>query len=189
MARQSGLRSSMPCVWSAWGWLKRTPSSRLTSASISCSRKSGEVSMSTVVAPSDPEALDQHRAAAAAVLRVGRIAGAPPLPDPRHAAGRAAAEDGQTQRQCDDPTACGGLPRPAEACEKQLQGVGARRLGQRFGRRFRAPRRPRPPWRRQRPARCGGRDGASARDRARRSRPECGRAGRRARWRASPPTS
>ena len=30
MARQSGLRSSMPCVWSAWGWLKRTPSSRLT---------------------------------------------------------------------------------------------------------------------------------------------------------------
>ena len=62
------------------------------------------------------EALDKHRAAAAAVLRVRRIAGAPPFPDPRHAAGRGAAQDGQTQRQCDDPTACGSLPRPAAAC-------------------------------------------------------------------------
>ena len=34
-----------------------------------------------------PEALDKHRAAAATVLRVGRVASAPPFRDPRHAAG------------------------------------------------------------------------------------------------------
>ncbi len=48
------------------------------------------------------EALEEHRAAAAAVLRVRRIAGPPPLRDPRHAAGRAAAQNGQSQRQCGD---------------------------------------------------------------------------------------
>src|SRR3984885_5068694 len=57
-----------------------------------------------------PEALDKHRAAAAAVLRVGRIARAPPFRNARHAAGRAAPQDGQSQRQCEDPTACGSLP-------------------------------------------------------------------------------
>ena len=34
-----------------------------------------------------PEAFDKHRAAATTVLWVRRIAGAPPLRDPRHAAG------------------------------------------------------------------------------------------------------
>ena len=67
-----------------------------------------------------PEALEQHRAAAAAVLRVRRIAVAPPLPDSRHAAGRAAAQDGQPQRQCDDPTACGSLPPSGGSLEKKL---------------------------------------------------------------------
>ena len=182
MARQRGLRSSMPWVWSAWGWLIRTPSSRFTPASISCSRKSGEVSTRTVVAPPASEALDEHRAAAAAVLRVRRIAGAPPFPDPRHAAGRAAAQDRQSQRQCDDPAAGGSL-------EKKLQGVGARRRRQRFGlhpSRLSDHARRRDDERRLVAAAAMR---ASARDRARRSRPEGGRAGHRARWRASPPTS
>jgi hypothetical protein len=50
-----------------------------------------------------PEALEEHRAAAAAILGVCRIACSPPLPDPRHSGGRAAAEDGQTKGQCDRP--------------------------------------------------------------------------------------
>ena len=60
-----------------------------------------------------PEALDEHRAAAAAVLRIGRIARAPPFRNARHPAGRAAPQDGQSQRQCEDPMACGSL---AAAC-------------------------------------------------------------------------
>src|SRR5271166_4145894 len=50
-----------------------------------------------------PETFDKDRAAAAAVLGVCRIACAPTLPDPRHAAGRAAAEDSQAKAQCDRP--------------------------------------------------------------------------------------
>ena len=39
------------------------------------------------------DALEEQRAAAAAVQRIGRVAGAPALLDARHAGGRAAAED------------------------------------------------------------------------------------------------
>src|SRR3972149_3820816 len=45
----SGRRSSMPCVWSAWACVNRTPSMDFTSASSNCARRSGEVSTSTVV--------------------------------------------------------------------------------------------------------------------------------------------
>ena len=44
----------MPCVWSACSCVKSTASSRLTPASRSCSRRSGEVSTSTVVVPASP---------------------------------------------------------------------------------------------------------------------------------------
>ena len=140
MARQSGLRSSMPWVWSAWGWLKRTPSSRLTSASINCSRRSGEVSTSTVVAPSAPKrstSTEQRR------RRFFGFAGSQaPHPSPTRGtpAGRAAAQNGQAQRQCDDPKPAAACQRPAAACRglrepaKDCVGVGARRLGQRFER-------------------------------------------------------
>ena len=54
-------------------------------------------------------AFEQHRAAAATVLRVRRIARAPSFRNPRHAAGRATAQDRQSQRQCDDPVGGGSL--------------------------------------------------------------------------------
>ena len=87
-----------------------------------------------------------------------------------------------------DSKACGGLPklRAAPASLRKTACVLARVAAASASAQARAPRRPRPPSRRQRPARCAGRDGASARDRARRSRPGCGRAARRARWRAEP---
>ena len=50
---------------------------RPTPASSSCARMSGEVSISTRVDALAVDPLDQHRAAAAAVLRVRRVAGAP----------------------------------------------------------------------------------------------------------------
>ena len=67
-------------------------------ASISCSRRSGEVSITTRVMPCAPRALDQQRAAAAAVFRIVGIAGAPAERRTRHAGGGAAAEDRQRQR-------------------------------------------------------------------------------------------
>src|SRR5262249_21487060 len=48
---KSPRRSSMPWVWSACSWVKSTASSQFTSASRSCSRKSGEVSIRTLVTP------------------------------------------------------------------------------------------------------------------------------------------
>ena len=46
--------------------------------------------------------LHQHRAAPPAVLRVCRIARAPDIADTGHAAGRAAAEDGELERHAED---------------------------------------------------------------------------------------
>src|SRR6476620_6232493 len=46
--------------------------------------------------------LHQHRTAPPAVLRVCRIACAPDIADPGHAAGRAAAEDGELERHAED---------------------------------------------------------------------------------------
>src|SRR5262245_26102439 len=48
---KSARRSSMPWVWSACSWVKSTASSQSTSASRSCSRRSGEVSTRTRVTP------------------------------------------------------------------------------------------------------------------------------------------
>src|SRR5262245_16124812 len=48
---KSPRRSSMPWVWSACSCVKRTASSQSTSASRSCSRRSGEVSTNTRVTP------------------------------------------------------------------------------------------------------------------------------------------
>ena len=70
---------------------RRRPASR------SCARRSGGVSISTRVVPPASLALDEQRAAAAAVPRVRRVAGAPVAADPRHARRRAAAEDGRAQ--------------------------------------------------------------------------------------------
>ena len=88
----------MPWVWSACSWVYSTASTQSTSASSSCSRRSGEVSTRTRVTPSGPRRSTRSEHAAAAVLRVVRIAGAPAERRPRHAAGRAAAEDGEAQR-------------------------------------------------------------------------------------------
>ena len=71
-------------------------------------------------------ALDQQRAAAAAVARIGRIAGAPPLPDARHAGGRAAAEDRGAEAHPRGPS--------APMLREEAQRVDARRLGERLGR-------------------------------------------------------
>lgn len=49
--RKNPRRSSMPCVWSACSWLNRTPSISRTPHSSICSRKSGDVSISTRVSP------------------------------------------------------------------------------------------------------------------------------------------
>ena len=69
-----------------------------TSAARSCARISGPVSTRMRVGRSPlAEALDQQRAARAAVLGLVRIAGAPVVADPRHAGRRAAAEDGRAQ--------------------------------------------------------------------------------------------
>ncbi len=88
----------MPWVWSACSWVISTPSSQSTSASSSCSRRSGEVSTRTrVTLPCALHAFDQQRAAPAAVLRIVRIAGAPAERRARHADRRAAAEDGEGQ--------------------------------------------------------------------------------------------
>ena len=50
----SARRSSMPWIWSACSWVISTPSSQSTSASRSCSRRSGEVSTRTRVRPFGP---------------------------------------------------------------------------------------------------------------------------------------
>ena len=42
-------KSSSPCVWSAWSWVMSTASRRGTEAPSICSRKSGEVSITTRV--------------------------------------------------------------------------------------------------------------------------------------------
>ena len=76
MFRVMTRRSSMPCSWSAWSWVIRTPSSRPILAASNCSRKSGDVSTRTLVSPSADFA-NQDGASAAAVFRIGGIAGAP----------------------------------------------------------------------------------------------------------------
>ncbi len=142
MARQSGLRSSMPCVWSAWGWLKRTPSSRLTSAPISCSRKSGDVSTSTVVAPSAPKrstSTEQRRRrffglAGSQAPHPSPTRGTPPdEAQPRMVSRSVNATIRQPAAACREPAAAC-LRRPSGQPLKDCVGVGARRLGQRFGR-------------------------------------------------------
>ena len=87
----------MPWVWSACGWVIRIAVNPLDAGLdqlLAEIRRGVDEDRGRLSAA---EALDQRRAASAAVLRVGRIAGAPSLPDPRHAGGRAAAEDGQTK--------------------------------------------------------------------------------------------
>ena len=169
------------------GWLNSTPSSRFTPARATARASRGGVDEDRGHA-ARPQAFDEHGTAAATVFRIRGIAGAPPLTDPGHAAGRAAAENCQTQAQCDDSTACGGLPPAGSSLEKSLS-VLARVAAASASNSIPRARRPRQRSRRQRPAHCGGRDRASARDKAHRSRPGGGRAGHRARWRASPPTS
>ena len=66
--------------------------------------------------------LHQQRAAAAAVLRILRIAGAPAERRPRHAGGRAAAQDGGGQRHA---AAALGARDLAEQAEEILAGLAA----------------------------------------------------------------
>ena len=109
-----------------------------------------------------------------------RVAVAPVPADPRHPAGGSAAKDGEAQ-----PGHQAAFAARAALGEEPVE------IGRWSARRSRPGQaeEPRPPPRRcgrYRPARCACRDAAAARDRGCRSRPGCGRAGRRRRCRAGP---
>ena len=92
-AIKSARKSSMPWVWSACSWVKSTPSSQSTSASRSCSRRSGEVSTSTRVTPAPLPPFHQERRPPPAVLGIAGIARPQPSARTRNATRGAAAED------------------------------------------------------------------------------------------------
>src|SRR5262245_24966447 len=72
----------MPWVWSACSWVKSTPCSQSTSASSSCSRRSGEVSTSTRVTPAP------LRRSTSSDVRRRRFLGLPGSQAPQPRAGR-----------------------------------------------------------------------------------------------------
>ena len=74
-----------------------------------CSRRSGDVSTRTRSCRRRGRPLDQDRAAPAAVRGSAGIAGAPALPDARHAARRAAAQDREPSASCRLGPALGGI--------------------------------------------------------------------------------
>ncbi len=159
----------MPCVWSACSWVNSTPSSAATLASSNCSRRSGDVSTSTRRLAVGPCALDQHRAAPPAVLRIVGIAGAPAERRTRHAAGRSAAQDRDRQRHAAPPISWRGTLLNSR---KKFVGRLAGDLVERYAARSRpAPWRSRP----RKTARCACRGTCPAQDTAHRSRPGCDR--------------
>src|SRR4051812_36042988 len=72
----------MPWVWSACSWVKSTPSSESTSASRSCSRRSGDVSTSAGGPPASP------RRSTSSDVRRRRFLGLPGSHAPQPSAGR-----------------------------------------------------------------------------------------------------
>ena len=148
----------------------------LTPASINCSRRSGEVSISTVVAPAGPRSTSAEQ-------RRRRFRGLAGSQAPQPCATRGTPADEPQPRMVRRQAQGGASCRPsfgedAAACWRASPPRAPR---------GRCPslRRARARSRRRTPARCACRDAERARDRARRSRPGGGRAGRRGRWRAS----
>ena len=180
----NGRRSSMPWVWSACSWVNSTPSShRPRHASNLLAQVGRGVDQDAGDARAAVAALDQQRAAAAAVFRIGRVAGAPAERRPRHARGRAAAQDGERSGSCRRGASVRGtlLNR-----RKKFSVVWRRNLV------WPTPRTSASTLAvstHDRPARCVCRDNGRARDRARRSRPGCGRPAGRRRCRAGPRNS